>query len=159
MIPTPLIFSAFSTAGIFLHNAFILSSAEEGKGGSERSDRVWKLETNLDDCTGEDIGFAMDQLFLAGARDVYTQPIGMKKSRPGVLLSVICMPEDADRLAGILLRHTTTLGVRRQNMSRYALERSVRTVNTSYGPVRVTGRAGPAPGCFPGGHPERADFK
>ena len=109
---------------------------------TQELEQIVHLECNLDDCTGEDIGFAMDQLFLAGARDVYTQPIGMKKSRPGVLLSVICMPEDADRLAGILLRHTTTLGVRRQNMSRYALERSVRTVNTSYGPVRVKTASG-----------------
>jgi hypothetical protein len=110
--------------------------------GAQELEQIVHLECNLDDCTGEEIGFAMDQLFRAGARDVYTQPIGMKKSRPGVLLSVICMPEDADRLAGILLRHTTTLGVRRQIMSRYVLERTVRTVDTSYGPVRVKTASG-----------------
>jgi uncharacterized protein (TIGR00299 family) protein len=98
---------------------------------------ITKLECNLDDMTGEAIGFAMEQLFRAGARDVYTQPIGMKKSRPGVLLSVICLPQDADRLAGIIMKHTTTLGIRRQDMDRYILERTVETVETAYGPVRV----------------------
>jgi uncharacterized protein (TIGR00299 family) protein len=98
---------------------------------------ITKLECNLDDMTPEAIGFAMEQLFRAGARDVYTQPIGMKKSRPGVLLSVICLPQDADRLAGIIMKHTTTLGIRRQDMDRYILERTVETVETAYGPVRV----------------------
>ena len=98
---------------------------------------IAKLECNLDDMTGEAVGFAMEQLFRAGARDVYTQPICMKKSRPGVLLSVICLPQDADRLAGIIMKHTTTLGIRRQDMDRYILERTVETVETAYGPVRV----------------------
>ena len=98
---------------------------------------ITKLECNLDDMTGEAVGFAMEQLFRAGARDVYTQPIGMKKSRPGVLLSVICLPQDADRLAGIVMKHTTTLGIRRQDMGRYILERKIETVETPYGPVRV----------------------
>ncbi len=105
-------------------------------------EQITRLECNLDDMTGEDIGFAMDQLFKAGARDVYTQAIGMKKSRPGVLLSVICLPEDADRLAAVMMKHTTTLGIRRQSMSRYALDRSVETVETSYGPVRVKTASG-----------------
>ena len=113
-----------------------------GESGEER-EQITRLECNLDDMTGEEIGFAMERLFAGGARDVYTQPIGMKKSRPGVLLSVICLPEDADRLAGVMLRHTTTLGVRRQDMSRYVLRRSVETVETSYGPVRVKKAAGP----------------
>jgi uncharacterized protein (TIGR00299 family) protein len=103
---------------------------------------ITKLECNLDDMTGEAVGFAMEQLFRAGARDVYTQPIGMKKSRPGVLLSVICLPQDADRLAGIIMKHTTTLGIRRQDMDRYILERTVETVETAYGPVRVKTASG-----------------
>jgi len=103
----------------------------------DRCEDIVKLECNLDDMTGEAIGFAMDILFEEGARDVYTQPIGMKKSRPGVLLSVICLPEDADRLAALLLKHTTTLGVRRQNCSRYILSRKTETVETPYGSIRV----------------------
>ena len=103
----------------------------------ERREQVTKLECNLDDMTGEDIGFAMDRLFEAGARDVYTQAIGMKKNRPGVLLSVICMPEDADNLAAVIMKHTTTLGIRRQDMSRYGLRRRIETAETPYGPVRL----------------------
>ena len=98
---------------------------------------VTKLECNLDDMTGEDIGFAMEQLFAAGAHDVYTQPIGMKKSRPGILLSVICRTADADRMAETVMKYTTTLGIRRQDMSRYVLHRESGTVNTAYGEVRV----------------------
>ena len=107
--------------------------------GSSEGEReeITRLECNLDDMTGEDIGFAMEQLFKAGARDVYTQSIGMKKSRPGVLLSVICLPQDADQLAAVMMQHTTTLGIRRQDLSRYTLQRSVETVETSFGPVRV----------------------
>ena len=105
-------------------------------------EEITKLECNLDDMTGEDIGFAAEQLFKAGARDVYTQAIGMKKSRPGVLLSVICLPEDADRLAAVMMKHTTTLGIRRQDMSRYALNRGIEALKTPYGPVRVKNASG-----------------
>ena len=87
--------------------------------------------------TGEEIGFAMEQLFREGARDVYTQAIGMKKSRPGVLLSCVCLPEDADKLAAVMMRHTTTLGIRRQDMSRYVLSRRAETVDSPAGKVRV----------------------
>ena len=103
---------------------------------------VTKLECNLDDMTGEDIGFAMEQLFKEGARDVYTQGIGMKKNRPGIMLSVICLPEDADRLAQVMMKHTTTLGIRRQDMSRYYLSRKTETVDTPLGSVRVKTSSG-----------------
>ena len=112
-----------------------------GESEGER-ERITKLECNLDDMTGEEIGFALEQLFRAGARDAYTQPIGMKKSRPGVLLSVICMPEDADRLAAVMMKHTTTLGIRRQDLDRYALRRSIETVETPYGEIRVKRASG-----------------
>ena len=112
-----------------------------GESESVREKSV-KLECNLDDMTGEEIGFAMEQLFAAGARDVYTQPIGMKKSRPGVLLSVLCTPEDADRLAAEMMKHTTTLGIRRMELSRYLLDRQVETVDTPYGAVRIKRASG-----------------
>lgn len=102
-----------------------------------KREEITRLECNLDDMTGEELGFAMEQLLEAGARDVYTTPIGMKKNRPAVMLSVISLPEDADRLAALMLKHTTTLGVRRQDCSRYVLERSVETVDTAYGPIRM----------------------
>ena len=98
---------------------------------------ITRLECNLDDMTAEDLGFAMEQLFAAGARDVYTQPVGMKKNRPGILLSVICASQDADHLAEVMMKYTTTLGIRRQDMSRYFLRRKIETVSTEYGPVRV----------------------
>ena len=107
-----------------------------GESEGER-EALTKLECNLDDMTGEDIGFAMEQLFKAGALDVYTQAIGMKKSRPGVLLSVICPPDHADNLAAVMMKHTSTLGIRRQDMSRYVLARRMETIETPYGPVRV----------------------
>ena len=100
-------------------------------------DRIVKLECNLDDMTGEAVSFAMQALLKAGALDVYTQAIGMKKSRPGILLSVLCRPEDADWMAALMMKHTTTLGIRRQDMDRYVLDRSIETVETVYGSVRV----------------------
>ena len=107
-----------------------------GESEGER-ETITRLECNLDDMTAEDLGFAMEQLFSAGARDVYTQPVGMKKNRPGILLSVICASQDADHLAEVMMKHTTTLGIRRQDMSRYFLRRKIETVSTEYGPVRV----------------------
>lgn len=107
-----------------------------------KQDTITRLECNLDDMTGEDLGFAMEQLFAAGARDVYTQSIGMKKNRPGVLLSVLCLPQDADQLAAVMMKYTTTLGIRRQDMSRYVLDRKEETVSTEYGPVRVKRASG-----------------
>ena len=107
-----------------------------------RREKITRLECNLDDMTGEDIGYAMERLFLAGARDVYTQPVGMKKNRPGILLSVLCLPEDADRLAAAVMKHTSTLGIRRQDMDRYVLQRRVETVATEYGEIRVKHASG-----------------
>ena len=111
----------------------------ECEGGRET---VTKLECNLDDMTGEDIGFAMEQLFAEGAYDVYTQPVGMKKNRPGILLSVICPTGEADRFAEVMMKHTTTLGIRRQDMNRYVLRRKIETVETDYGEIRVKRASG-----------------
>ena len=102
-----------------------------------QKETVTRLECNLDDMTGEDIGFATEQLLAAGARDVFTQPVYMKKSRPGVLLSVICRTDEADRMAAEIMKHTTTLGIRRLDMSRYVLKRNVETVDTACGKIRV----------------------
>lgn len=104
---------------------------------AEPEDCAVKLECNIDDMTGEDLGFAAEKLMAEGARDVFTQAIGMKKGRPGILLSVICSAKDADRMAALMLKHTTTIGVRRLNMGRYVLDRRVSTEETSLGPVKV----------------------
>ena len=105
-------------------------------------ERAVKLECNIDDMTGEEIGFATEELLRAGARDVYTQPAQMKKNRPGTLLTVICMPEEADRMAAEIMKHTTTLGIRRLDMSRYILQRRTETADTPYGEVRIKRASG-----------------
>lgn len=102
-----------------------------------RREEITRLECNLDDMTGEALGFAMEVLMQAGARDAYTTAIGMKKNRPGVMLSVICLPEDANRMAQLILKHTTTLGVRRIDCSRYVMTRSIDSIDTQYGPIRM----------------------
>lgn len=103
----------------------------------ERDGGVLALACNLDDMSGEAIGFAMEQLLEAGALDVYTTPIGMKKSRPGVMLTCLCRPEQREEMLRCLFRHTTTLGVREASCARHTLLRSFRTVETEAGPVRI----------------------
>ena len=102
----------------------------------EAGDEIAELCCNLDDMTGEDIGFAMEALLAGGALDVFTSPIGMKKSRPGVLLTVLCRPADQETMARLLFANTTTLGVRVGVRSRYTLRRSEEATQTPYGPVR-----------------------
>ena len=100
-------------------------------------DYLLELQCNLDDMSGEEIGFAMERLFEAGALDVWTTAIGMKKNRPGVMLSVLARREQHDALLGCLFRHTTTLGVRELLCPRYPLLRSFREAETPWGPVTV----------------------
>ena len=100
-------------------------------------DYLLELQCNLDDMSGEEIGFAMERLFDAGALDVWTTAIGMKKNRPGVMLSVLGRREQHDALLGCLFRHTTTLGVRELLCPRYPLLRSFREAETPWGPVTV----------------------
>ena len=100
------------------------------------SDDILELSCNLDDMTGEEIGFALEQLMDAGALDVFTTPIGMKKSRPGIMLTILCRPEDKEKLLPLIFRHTTTLGVRENRLHRYTLQRRTETVQTPYGPVQ-----------------------
>ena len=99
-------------------------------------DYITELNCNVDDMTGEALGFAMEELFAAGALDVYTVPIGMKKSRPGTLLCVMCRAEDKEKMVQLLFRHTTTIGIRENVYRRYTLERAVETVQTPYGDIR-----------------------
>lgn len=97
------------------------------------ADQVWVMETNLDDVSGEIIGHCTNLLLEAGALDVYTTAIQMKKNRPGVLLSVLCRPADMNKLEKIIFRETATLGIRRWLASRHKLERRQRTVETDWG--------------------------
>ena len=106
--------------------------------GSEtpQTEEILELSCNLDDMTPEDLAFAMDILLEKGALDVYATNIGMKKCRPGVLLSVLCKPSNREEMLSLLFTHTTTLGIREQVFRRTVLERQISTVDSDFGPVR-----------------------
>ncbi len=104
-------------------------------GGEEVEQQVWVVETNLDDATGELIGYCHTRLLEAGALDVFTTSIGMKKGRPGVQISVLCQPADVATIQEILLAETPTLGVRKWPVARRTLPRSRGEVQTPWGPV------------------------
>ena len=95
------------------------------------------LETQIDDLNPQAIGYAFEALFAAGAVDVFTQAIGMKKSRPGVLLTVICHPKQLISCEAVLFRETSTLGIRRSTQQRAILSREIQQVETKYGKVGV----------------------
>ena len=97
---------------------------------------ILELSCNLDDMTGEALGFALERLLEAGALDAFTVPIGMKKSRPGVLLTVLCREADRETMVRLIFQHTTTLGIRESSCKRYTLERRVESINTPYGTIR-----------------------
>ena len=101
------------------------------------TDTVIQLSCNLDDMTAEDLSYAMSILLENGAKDVYTVPIGMKQSRPAVMLCVLCADSDMQKMAELMFCHTSTLGIRTQRMERMVLDRSFRTEETEYGPVRI----------------------
>jgi uncharacterized protein (DUF111 family) len=109
-------------------------SAKPASGGFG-GDTISLLETNLDDAPGETIGYCIERLWQAGALDVSTTAIGMKKNRPGVLLAVQCRSADADKLAEIVFRETTALGLRRSTIERLTLPRRKVTVSTPLGEV------------------------
>ena len=108
-----------------------------GEEETASADEVTEIHANLDDMTGEAIAYACTVLLDAGALDVYTTPIQMKKGRPGVMLSCICHPEQARDMAEVMLRHTTTLGVRMHNLKRRVLQRENKTLETPYGELQV----------------------
>ncbi len=101
------------------------------------ADRALLLCCNLDDMTPEALGFAMEELFSQGALDVYFTAIGMKKSRPAVMLSCICRPEQREEMLRCIFKNTSTLGVRELPCDRYCLQRDTRTVDSGFGQVRI----------------------
>lgn len=100
-------------------------------------EQIVELACNLDDMTPEELGFTMEELFRLGALDVYFTNIGMKKSRPGVMLTCMCRSDKRDEMLRCIFKHTTTLGVREYVCNRYNLTRSIDTVQTEYGAVRI----------------------
>ena len=108
----------------------------------DETDTVSELACNVDDMTAEEIGFAMERLFEGGAYEVYTVPVGMKKSRPGMLIRVMCKPAMKEKMIELLYRYTSTIGVRETVTKRYVLSRRMKTLSTQYGDVRVKESAG-----------------
>ena len=101
------------------------------------ADYIYKLETNIDDCSGEVLGFVMEKLFEAGARDVHYTPVYMKKNRPAWLLTVICKEEDVPGMEALIFAETTSIGIRRARMERTILPRRKRKVMIPFGEVEV----------------------
>jgi len=112
----------------------LVGETEKADAGCER---LWMIETNLDDASPQIVGHVMDRIFEAGALDCYFTPVQMKKNRPGVLLSVLCGPGEKETVMNLLFTETTTLGIRSYEVERRALRRSILTVETQYGPISV----------------------
>lgn len=108
----------------------------------DKGERIVKLECNIDDMTGEAIAFAQEELLGAGARDVFITPIQMKKSRPAVMLSVICDEESKAGFVELIFKHTTTLGVREIICNRYTLDREIVKRDSEFGTVNIKKASG-----------------
>ncbi len=128
-------YGAGSREGRKLPNVLRVLIGQAGDAGD--TDRIAVLETNLDDASPEVVGHCMERLLSEGALDVYTLPIHMKKSRSGVLMTVLCEPGRATALERILFAETTTFGVRRTYADRVKLRRRHETVSTRFGEIRV----------------------
>jgi uncharacterized protein (TIGR00299 family) protein len=108
----------------------------------DRTDVVLELSANVDDMTAEAVGFAMDRLFEAGALEVFTVPVGMKKSRPGILIKVMCREDDREKMLQLIFKHTSTIGVREVMTRRFILDRRIEEYDTPYGKVHIKKTAG-----------------
>lgn len=117
--------------------AMVLREKTKRQENLQGRDRIWHLETNIDDCTGEELGNVMKLLFEAGAKDVYYTPIYMKKNRPAYELSVICTEETRNILENIIFEETTTIGIRRTEMERTVLKREIHLLEAEGFPVKA----------------------
>jgi len=117
----------------------VRTASSETSDGPEISptDSIYELSFNVDDMTGEEIGFAVERIFDAGAADVYTLPISMKKNRPGTLIGAIVKPDRREAVIEAIFRHTTTIGIREAEMGRLVLDRIERKLETPEGTVGV----------------------
>ena len=134
-------------------------SDHKSKNISPYLENISVLETQIDDISPQAIGYLFEELFAVGAVDVFTQAIGMKKSRPGILLTVICHSQDLVKCETVLFRETTTLGIRRLTQQRSVLQREIQQLETEYGKVRVkvAWRGTEADKVIANVHPEYAD--
>lgn len=134
-------------------------STQDSDGGPIPYDRdtVMLLETQVDDMVPQAVGYLCDRLLEIGALDVFTQPSGMKKSRPGLLITVICRPRDEARCVEVLFAETPTLGIRRHTQQRWILPRLLKTLQTPYGPIAVKLAYHPQTHVLLNVHPEYED--
>ena len=121
----------YETAGILRAHRIRPIEGEKGEG------EILELQTNVDDTTGEALGFLLEELMKAGALDASYTPVFMKKNRPGILITVLCTREMRGKMEELLFAHTTTVGIRCLRVDRTRLSREIVTVDTSYGPVQV----------------------
>lgn len=110
---------------------------EPASGKSDEDEDIWELETDIDDCSGEAVGYAIEKLMAAGARDAFCVPIFMKKNRPAQMIKVLCDSELIERMEDILFKDTTTIGIRKWPVTRTILGRREETVDTPYGKANV----------------------
>ena len=113
-----------------------------GESEEENLDLMTELSINIDDMTAEEIAFATEALFKAGAVEVYTVAVNMKKSRPGTLIKIICPPEKKETVIRAAFLHTSTLGIREVETKRYILSRRIESLDTPWGPVRAKSSEG-----------------
>ena len=131
--------------------AMVIEPCEEVKKAGHEADTVWKLECDIDDSTGEQLGYALEKLYQEGAREAHFAPVFMKKNRPGWELTVICDREHLQKMEDVIFSQTTTIGIRRQEMERTVLTRKTVDVKTRFGviPVKISGE-----GAYRRVHPE-----
>ena len=117
--------------------AMVIEPCEEVKKAGHEADTVWKLECDIDDSTGEQLGYALEKLYQEGAREAHFAPVFMKKNRPGWELTVICDKEHLEKLEDVIFSQTTTIGIRRQEMERTVLTRKTVEVSPSYSTLHL----------------------
>ncbi|MDO4661920.1 MAG: nickel pincer cofactor biosynthesis protein LarC [Tissierellia bacterium] len=108
----------------------------------DKSEDIYDLSFNVDDMTGEEIGFMSKKLFEIGALDVFTTSIGMKKSRPGIMVNVLTKKDNKDAIVRAIFKYTTTIGIRENSMNRYFLKRDIEEINTEFGKIRLKKSSG-----------------
>ena len=114
--------------------AMLLEVPEDDRAQTED---IWKIESNIDDCSGEMLGLTMERLLEAGARDVFFSPIFMKKNRPAYMLNVLCDKDKIAEMENIIFEETTTIGIRRYPVERTIMNRHQAVVSTPYGEVKI----------------------
>ena len=108
-----------------------------GESADADSDKICELCCNVDDMTGEETGYATELLMKEGALDVFTTAVGMKKNRPGILITCLCKPDEKEKFAKLIFENTTTIGIRYCLKDRFVLDRREETVTTKFGDVKV----------------------